>query len=350
MDPTASLPSFRRWLAGLGVAAALALAALPAHAETVLKVIPQASLRVLDPIWTTGYITRNHGYLIYDTLFSLDPQLKPQPQMVDKWTVTDKGLKYTFTLRPGLKFHDGAPVTSRDVVASIKRWGARDSMGRKLMDFTASMEAVSANTFVINLKEPFGLVLDALAKPSSNVPFIMPERVAMTDPNKQIEDFTGSGPFVFVKEEFNPGSKAVYTKFKDYVPRKEPASLLAGGKVVKVDRVEWIYMPDANTAVAAMNAGEMDYYENPPIDLLPLLKANPKIKVDVTDPLGGNWCCGPISCCRPSTTPRRGKRSSTSRRSPTIWRRSWATPRPPSCAGPCSCAGRPMARRPVPPA
>lgn len=268
------------------IAAVILSAAPTVRAETIVKVIPQASLRVLDPIWTTAYITRNHGYLVYDTLFAMDRQLKVQPQMVDKYTVSDKGLKYTFTLRPGLKFHDGAPVTARDVIASLRRWGARDPMGIKLLAFVASMEAPSQTTFSITLKEPYGLVLESLGKPSSNVPFIMPERVASTDPQKQIEDYTGSGPFVFAKEEFNPGVKAVYKKFAGYVPRKEPASLLAGGKVAKVDRVEWIYMPDANTAVAAMNAGEMDYYENPPIDLLPLLKQNPKIKVEVTDPLG----------------------------------------------------------------
>jgi len=265
----------------------LALAwAVSTWAETTLKVIPQASLRVLDPIWTTAYLTRNHGYLVYDTLFALDANFKVQPQMVDTWTVSDNGLTYTFTLRPGLKFHDGAPVTSRDVIASIKRWGARDLFGQKLMAYTQSIDAVNEATFTITLKEPFALVLDALAKPSSNVLFIMPERVANTDPQKQIEDYTGSGPFVFVKEEFNPGSKSVYRKFADYVPRREPASLLAGGKQVYVDRVEWIYIPDANTGVAAMNAGEMDYYENPPIDLLPLMKSNAKIKVEVTDPIG----------------------------------------------------------------
>ncbi len=264
----------------------LAFSTVGAQAETTLKVIPQASLSVLDPIWTTAYLVRNHGYLIYDTLFALDAQYKVQPQMVDKWSVSDKGLKYTFTLRPGLTFHDGAPVTSRDVIASIKRWEARDLFGQTLGSYTQSMDAVSATTFSITLKEPFGLVLDALAKPSSNVPFIMPERVASTDPMKQIQDNTGSGPFMFVKEEFNPGSKSVYRKFAGYVPRKEPPSLLSGGKVAKVDRVEWIYIPDGNTGVAAMNAGEMDYYENPPIDLLPLMKSNPKIKVEVTDPIG----------------------------------------------------------------
>ena len=281
------LSPFRRLLPIGLMVALLALASVaPAWADTTLKVIPQASLRVLDPIWTTAYLTRNHGYLVYDTLFALDANFKVQPQMVDTWTMQDNGLTYTFTLRPGLTFHDGAPVTSRDVIASLKRWGARDLFGQKLMAYTQSLDAVSAATFTLTLKEPFALVLDALAKPSSNVPFIMPERVATTDPQKQIEDYTGSGPFVFVKEEFNPGSKSVYRKFADYVPRSEPASLLAGGKQVYVDRVEWIYIPDANTGVAAMNAGEMDYYENPSIDLLPLMKSNPKIKVEVTDPIG----------------------------------------------------------------
>jgi peptide/nickel transport system substrate-binding protein len=278
--------------------------AVPVRAETTLKVIPQASLRVLDPIWTTAYLTRNHGYLVYDTLFALDANFKVQPQMVDTWTVSDNGLTYTFTLRPGLKFHDGAPVTSRDVIASIKRWGVRDLFGQKLMSYTQSMDAVSEATFTITLKEPFALVLDALAKPSSNVLFIMPERVANTDPQKQIEDYTGSGPFVFVKEEFNPGSKSVYRKFADYVPRSEPASLLAGGKQVYVDRVEWIYIPDANTGVAAMNAGEMDYYENPPIDLLPLMKSNPKIKVEVTDPIGAQVVLRPNHLLPPFNHPK----------------------------------------------
>src|SRR2546422_253125 len=126
------LSPLRRLLPTGLMVALLALAwVAPAWADTTLKVIPQASLRVLDPIWTTAYLTRNHGYLVYDTLFALDANFKVQPQMVDTWTMTDNGLTYTFTLRRGLKFHDGAPVTSRDVIASIKRWGARDLFGQK---------------------------------------------------------------------------------------------------------------------------------------------------------------------------------------------------------------------------
>ncbi len=261
----------------------------PGHASAdggTLKFVPHASLRVLDPVWTTAYISRNHGYMIYDTLFAMDRDYKPRPQMVDTYFVSADGLKYTFTLRQGLKWHDGAPVRARDCVASIKRWGARDPLGIKLMGFTRSLEAESDSTFSLTLKEPFGLVLEALAKPSGAPAFMMPERVALTDPQKQIEDYTGSGPYRFVKEEFQPGAKAVYAPFAGYVPRSEPPNSLSGGKRVYLDRVEWIYIPDHNTAVAALNAGEVDLLEDPPVDLFPLLRANPKITIQVTDTLG----------------------------------------------------------------
>jgi peptide/nickel transport system substrate-binding protein len=251
-----------------------------------LKVIPHADLKNTDPIWTTAYITRNHGYMIYDTLFSLDADLKPQPQMVDAWQVSDDGLVYTFTLRPGLKWHDGAPVRAADCVASIQRWGKRDGMGQKLMELTQSLDVVDDRTFTLTLKEPYGLVLHSLGKISSNVPFMMPERLAKTDAFTQITEHIGSGPFRFVEEDWVPGSKVVYVRNPDYVPRSEPPSFAAGGKVVKVDRVEWLYIPDPATAQAALSAGEVDYYERPPVDLLPLMEANPEVTVSIIDPLG----------------------------------------------------------------
>ena len=273
-------------------AACLSLAAViapwaPAQAQQkVLKFIPQADLRILDPIATTAYITRNHGYMVYDTLFAIDSKFQVKPQMVDKYELSKDKLTYTFTLREGLKFHDGAPVRSADCIASVERWAKRDALGQKLAESTESWTAVNDKTFRLKLKKPFALTLDALAKPSSNVPFIMPERIAKTDAFKNIDDATGSGPFKFVKEEWVPGSKVIYVKNTDYVPRKEAPSWASGGKVVKVDRVEWIYIPDSATAAAALNAGEADMWEQLPPDLIPLLAKNKDVKVENIDPLG----------------------------------------------------------------
>jgi peptide/nickel transport system substrate-binding protein len=245
----------------------LALAAMPASAKTITAVM-HSDLRVIDPGFTTAYITRDHGYMVYDTLLAEDSSFKIQPQMAD-WKVSDDKLTYTFTLRDGLKWHDGLPVTAEDCVASLKRWGRNDGMGQKLMDFTASLEATDEKTITLKLKEPYGLVLESIGKPSSLVPFMMPRRMAETPPGQQIKEQIGSGPFKFVAAEFQPGVKAVYVKNADYVPRKEPPSWTSGGKVVKVDRVEWITMPDAQTAVNALQSGDIDFMENPPWDLLP---------------------------------------------------------------------------------
>ena len=245
-----------------------------------------SDLKIVDPIWTTAYITRNHGYMIYDTLFAMDEKGEIKPQMVEKYDESADKRTYTFTLRDGLFWHDGQPVTAEDCIASIKRWGARDAIGQKLMSFVDTMTAKDAKTFAIKLKEPTGLLIFGLGKPSSNVPFMMPKRVADTDPNTQISDFTGSGPFVFTKDEWKPGDKAVYVKFDKYKPRSEPASGLAGGKVVKFDRVEWLAIADQQQAVNALLAGEIDYIEQPPIDLLPLLKGDSNVKLVNYNPLG----------------------------------------------------------------
>src|SRR5882762_8106452 len=269
--------TLRRLVAGLTALAVLALVG-PATAETTLRVVMHSDLKIVDPIWTTAYIVRNHGYMIYDTLFAMDARGEIRPQMVDKYEVSKDQLTYTLALRDGLSWHDGKPVTTEDCVASIKRWSAKDSMGQKLMGFVKDIQVVNAKTFKIVLNEPTGLVLGALGKPSSNVPFMMPKRVAETDPNTQISDFTGSGPFVFKKDEWKPGDKAVYAKFDKYVPRSEPASGLAGGKVVKFDRVEWRAISDHQQAVNALLAKEIDFMETPPHDLLPLGLADPNIK------------------------------------------------------------------------
>ena len=260
-----------------------------ARGKTITAVM-HSDLRIIDPGFTSAYITRDHGYMVYDTLVATDSNFKIEPQMAD-WKVSDDKLTYTFTLRDGLKWHDGTPVTAEDCVASLKRWAKVDGMGQKLMDFTASLEATDAKTITLKLKEPYGLVLDSIGKPSSRVAFMMPKRLAETPPDKPIPEQIGSGPFKFVQAEFQPGVKAVYERNADYVPRKEKPDWLAGGKVAKVDRIEWITMPDAQTAINALQSGDIDFLEQPSIDLLPVLEANSDLTVAVTEALS-EWRCG----------------------------------------------------------
>ncbi len=271
------MSTMRRALSAFAVAATIPLFAGDALAQKTLRFVPHSDLKILDPIWTTAYITRNHGYMVYDTLFGMDDKGDIKPQMVDKYDVSADKLTHTLTLRDGLMWHDDKPVTAEDCVASIKRWSAKDSMGQKLMSFVASLEATDPKTIVIKLKEPTGLVMSALGKPSSNVPFMMPKRVAETDPNKQIEEFIGSGPFVFMKDEWKPGDAIVYSKFAKYKPRSEPPSGTTGGKIVNVDRVVWRPIRDHQQAVNALLAGEIDYIESPPHDLQALIKADKNV-------------------------------------------------------------------------
>ena len=204
--------SRRSFLTGTAAAAATTAVRAPrVHAQnrSTLRFVPHADLKILDPIWTTAYITRNHGYMIFDTLFALDADLKLRPQMVDKWTVSRDAMKYSFTLRDGLRFHDGPAVTAEDCVTSIKRWGARDAMGRLMMAAVGKMAPVDRKTFTIDLEQPFGLVLDGLGKPSASPCFIMPARLAATDPGDQVKEVIGSGPFKFAKDDWQPGHRVV---------------------------------------------------------------------------------------------------------------------------------------------
>ncbi len=283
------MSTMRRTLTAVAVAAAVPFFMTEASAQKSLRFVPHSDLKILDPIWTTAYIVRNHGYMVYDTLFGMDDKGEIKPQMIDSYKLSDDKLTWTMTLRDGLAWHDGQPVTTADVIPSIKRWAAKDSMGQKMFSFVASIEAKDAKTFEIKLKEPTGLVLLALGKPSSNVPFMMPKRVAEGDPNKQIEEFIGSGPFVFKRDEWVPGSKIVYVKFAGYKPRSEPPSGTTGGKVVKVDRVEWLPIRDHQQAVNALLAGEVDYIEAPPHDLHPLIKKSKDIYMFNWNPLGSQY-------------------------------------------------------------
>src|SRR5882757_8043411 len=280
-------PTVASALSALALSVALASSALTSQAMAAGKTISavmHADLRAPGAP-STAYITRDHGYMVYDTLLAMDSNFKIQPQMAE-FKVSDDKLTYTFTLRDGLKWHDGAPVTAEDCVASLKRWGKADGMGQKLMDFTASIEASDAKTITLKLKEPYSLVLESIGKPSSLVPFMMPKRMAEAPTDKPLPELIGSGPFKFLPAEFQAGVKAVFEKNKDYVPRKEQPSWTTGGKVVKVDRVEWITMADAQTAVNALQSGDIDFLEVPSYDILPVLATNKDIKVETPNKLG----------------------------------------------------------------
>ncbi len=280
---------FKRVLSKLILGAAIAGVMVGAHAQDdskVLRIVPQADLKILDPIWTTAFVTRNHGYMIYDTLFGLDGEGKVQPQMVDTYSTSPDGLTWTFTLRKGLAFSNGKPVTSADVITSINRWGKRDVFGQKMFESMASFDAIDDNSFKMVFKTPFPMVLDALSKPSGIAPFIMEKATAETPADKQVTEYIGSGPYVFKQDEYSPGSKIVYTKNTKYVPRSEPASGTAGGKQVFVDRVEWVILKDAQTMANAISNGEVDLIEWMPAEQYAAFKANPKLELVKPTPAG----------------------------------------------------------------
>ena len=268
-------------------AATLALPSIGrAQASRTLRFVPQANLASLDAIAGTQYVVRNASLLVWDTLFGVNSDLEPKPQMVEAWENTDGGLTWTFRLRPGLKFHDGAPVLARDVIASLDRWMVRDTMGQRIKALQQEMVAVDDRTVRLKLSKPFPKMLFALGKNNAPVAEIMPERIAKTDPFTLISEFVGSGPMKFKRDEWNPGSKAVFELNRDYQPRSEPASWLSGGKQMHFDRIEWLILPDDATKAAALQNNEIDWWENPVPDLVPLLKRNKNITVDIADPLG----------------------------------------------------------------
>lgn len=263
------------------------VSAQPAKAkrtETVLRIIPHAGLTLLDPTWTSIYITRNYGYMIYDTLFAMDARGEIHPQMVDTWTTSPDGLTWTFKLREGLKWQDGHNVTADDCIASLQRWKVRSGIGQQLFDFIDQLSATDAKTIVMKLKSPYGYVLQSLGQLSSYVPFMLPKRAAEMAPSEQIQDHIGSGPFIFKADEFVPGKKAVFTKNPAYVPRSEPSSWAAGGKVVKVDRVEWITYPNQLAAVEALIRNKVDYLEEVSPKYIARLQRDKNIIVGETGP------------------------------------------------------------------
>jgi peptide/nickel transport system substrate-binding protein len=258
----------------------------PTAASNTIRVAVHAPLTDIDPITTTAYITRTHGYLVYDTLFAMNQDFEPQPQMVDTWTVSADQKTWTFKLRDGLKWDDGTPVTAADCVASLERWGARSGVGQELFGDIESLNAPDAQTIVMELKAPDPFVLQALGRLSSTVPFMMPKQIAETGPYQSIEDPIGSGPYMLVTKDWKPDSKAVYVKNPYYVPRKDPSSLAAGAKIAKADKIELIYFANQDDAAKALMDGRIDYFESPSTKLVPMLEADKDIVVTSTDPLG----------------------------------------------------------------
>lgn len=276
----------RTFLGGTAAAALPRIAiAQPANSR-VLRFVPQANLTLTDPIITTAAVSTNHGYMVFDTLFGLDSSLKPQPQMAEGYSVSDDGRTYLIKLRDGLKFHDGEPVRAQDAAPSLARWAARDTFGQTVAKYIDEWGVADDRTVKITLKQRFPLLIEAIAKGDAVVAFIMPERLAKTDPFKNVPDVIGSGPFRFLKDEFVAGSSVAYAKNTDYVPRQEKADWTAGGKVVNFDRVEWKIIPDSSTAASALQSGEVDWYEQVQADLVPLLRKNPEIGLGPSNPQG----------------------------------------------------------------
>jgi peptide/nickel transport system substrate-binding protein len=279
--------AFLKTTAGAVAAGTVATPAISQRAAArALRFVPQADLANFDPIWNTQYVVRNGAALIWDMLYGVDDRLQPRRQMVEAEEVSADGRVWTFRLRPGLKFHDGAPVLATDVVASIARWKARDNMGLMLKAIEHELVAVDDRTFRWTLKKPFRKMLLALGKIGTPCCFIMPARIAATDPFKPIDEYVGSGPMRLVRSEWVPGAKAVFERFADYIPRQEPGSWVAGGKHMLLERIEWVTMPDPATASAALQSGEVDWWETPIADLVPLLRRNRNVVVDIADPLG----------------------------------------------------------------
>ena len=258
-----------------------------AESIRVLRFRPNNDLTVLDPIWTSVFVTRHHGFMVFDTLYGQDDQMRPHPQMVEGHRIENDGKLWRLTLREGLKFHDGEPVLARDVVASIRRWARADAFGQALMAATDELSAISDREVKFRLRRPFPLLPNALGKGTTFMPAIMPERLARADLSRPLTEAVGSGPYRFVAAERIAGVRAVYERFRDYVPRQGgQTQFTSGPKIAHFDRIEWITIPDPATAAAALRTGEIDWYEDPMLDLLPTLRRDRSVVVDTINPAG----------------------------------------------------------------
>ena len=259
---------------------AAVLAAAPAAAQTkVLRVVPHADLTQLDPVFISVVITREYGLMIYEELFAWDSKLQPKPQMVESWSTSPDGLSWRFSLRDGLRFHDGQIVSTADVIPSLQRWMGRDLVGAKVLAVMDSLDPVDAKTFELRLKKPYPSLLFALGSAIGQIPVIMRAKDLEGDPSKPITTAIGSGPYKFNREARISGALTVFDRNPDYVPRSEPADGLSGGRLAKVDRVEWRVIPDPATAAAALQNGEVDIWEQPALDLVPLLSRQSGVRL-----------------------------------------------------------------------
>lgn len=278
--------------------AAASLLAAPAIAQpaktATLRFVPQANLSVLDPIWTTATVTGEHGFYVFDTLYGANTKGEPKPQMAEGHSVSDNGRVWTFKLRDGLMFHDGVPVRGIDCATSLERWSKRDPFGQLLGQAVEKWAAPDDRTMEIHLTRPFPHLLDALCASGGNIAFIMPERLARTDPNKAVTEMIGSGPYRFLPKEYNSGSRVAYEKFDGYKPRSEKPDWMSGGKVAYFPRIQWTIMPDPATAAAALQNNEIDWWERPLVDLIPMLK-RAGIGVQIADP-GGRMAIMRLNC------------------------------------------------------
>ena len=256
-----------------------------AASATTLKFVPYADLALLDPL-VSAFVTRNHVMMVFDTLFALDAAGNAQYQMLAGHTVDADQKVWTLTLRDGLFFHDGTPVLARDVVASLRRWAAKDAFGQAVMAATDDLSAPSDKQVVFRLNPPFPLLPQALAKPTNLMAVIMPERLATTAAGTLLNEMVGSGPFRFLPDQRVSGAHNGYAKFEKYVPREGVASFCAGPRIANFDRVEWITTPEPATQAAALRNGEVDWVEQPVMDLVPSLKAARDLRVEVVETTG----------------------------------------------------------------
>jgi peptide/nickel transport system substrate-binding protein len=275
----------RTFLAAAAGTAAAPLAA-PALAQgagntRVLRFVPHADLANPDPVWSTTTVAAMHSYLVWDRLYGLDETFQPQPQMVGGQEVSDDGLTWTLTLRPGQEHHDGERVRAIDAVTSIERTKRRQPLVETLMNATNELVALDDNRLRFRLKKKFPLLPMAL-----NDVVVMPERIARTDPFTQINEYVGSGPYRFMRDQWKAGAGALYVRNEKYQPRSEPISMWAGGKQCHFDRIEWTTMPDPSTAAAALQRGEIDWLDGPLIDLVPQLRRTQGVTVNLFDQLG----------------------------------------------------------------